>query len=194
MVDISNPRILQILQNGRGQGTIAPVGAMPMVLLLGTPRSESAGQVHQTVARWGMELEVEMRQVPGEHEVVRAEHNAQTVRVRQSVALRALRGGFNHPLALPMRWLCSATSWQSHPKCPGGSPWVPNGSARQCRSGDRSKGQSRSGRISRVLHQEGQNYMSESSTYLTENVQLQQRLQQMTELNQHTGAVQATSH
>eukprot|EP00971_Amphidinium_carterae_P062777 1242534-Amphidinium_carterae.3 len=38
--------------------------------------------------------------------------------------------------------------------------------------------------VIRAQQQDVQNYMGKSSTYLAENVQLQQRLQQMTELNQ----------
>eukprot|EP00971_Amphidinium_carterae_P041571 816330-Amphidinium_carterae.2 len=30
----------------------------------GTPKSEAAGRMRQTIARWGMELEADMRQVP----------------------------------------------------------------------------------------------------------------------------------
>eukprot|EP00971_Amphidinium_carterae_P328558 6460505-Amphidinium_carterae.2 len=60
-----------------------------MISLPGTPRSEAAGQMYQTVAKWGMELEAEMRQVSNQHQVLRAEHNAQLVRIRQSTALRS---------------------------------------------------------------------------------------------------------
>eukprot|EP00971_Amphidinium_carterae_P287182 5700888-Amphidinium_carterae.3 len=60
-----------------------------MISLPGTPRSEADGQMYETVARWGMELEAETRQVSNQHQVFRADNNAQLVRIRQSTALRA---------------------------------------------------------------------------------------------------------
>eukprot|EP00971_Amphidinium_carterae_P184042 3653960-Amphidinium_carterae.1 len=78
MVDISTPR------TPVAGGQLAPVGVTPVISLPRTPRSEAAGQM-----RWGMELEAEMRQVSNQHQVFRAEHNAQLVRIRQSTALRA---------------------------------------------------------------------------------------------------------
>eukprot|EP00971_Amphidinium_carterae_P068772 1361786-Amphidinium_carterae.1 len=83
MVDISTPR------TPAAGAQLAPVGATPIFLLPRTPRSEAAGQVYQTVARWGMELEAERQQVSKQHQVFRAEHNAQLVRIRQSTALQA---------------------------------------------------------------------------------------------------------
>eukprot|EP00971_Amphidinium_carterae_P317086 6303332-Amphidinium_carterae.2 len=57
MVDISTPR------TPVAGGQLAPVDFTPVISLPGTPRSEAARQMYQTVARWGMELEAEMRQV-----------------------------------------------------------------------------------------------------------------------------------
>eukprot|EP00971_Amphidinium_carterae_P170291 3374092-Amphidinium_carterae.1 len=83
MVDISTPR------TPVSGGQLAPIGVTPVISLLGTPRSEAAGRMCQTVARWGMELDAEMRQVCNQHQVFRAERNAQLVRIRQSTALKA---------------------------------------------------------------------------------------------------------
>eukprot|EP00971_Amphidinium_carterae_P019575 385433-Amphidinium_carterae.1 len=79
-VDISTPR------TPVAGGQLTPVGVTPVISLPGTPRSEE----------WRMELEAKMRQVSNQHQVFRAEHNAQLVRIRQSTALRATPHQLTH--------------------------------------------------------------------------------------------------
>eukprot|EP00971_Amphidinium_carterae_P103452 2048192-Amphidinium_carterae.1 len=62
MVDISTPRTPVSGEQ------LAPVGVTPAITLPGTPRSEAAGLMYQTFARWGMELDAEMRQVSSQHQ------------------------------------------------------------------------------------------------------------------------------
>eukprot|EP00971_Amphidinium_carterae_P118395 2345758-Amphidinium_carterae.1 len=98
LINLNMQRWPRTPQHVPGQETVALVGAMPIVSPFGTPKTEAAGQIHQTVARC-VEHEAEMRKVSNQHHVLRAE---QMVRIRQSVALGAtLPNSFRHLLALP---------------------------------------------------------------------------------------------
>eukprot|EP00971_Amphidinium_carterae_P303786 6036080-Amphidinium_carterae.1 len=88
MVNISSPRTPDIKATGI-HSTFWSYAIGNTVTPLGTPRSESTGEMHQTIDKWSVELEAEMRQVTNQHQVFRAEHNALMVRIRQSVARRA---------------------------------------------------------------------------------------------------------
>eukprot|EP00971_Amphidinium_carterae_P016055 316419-Amphidinium_carterae.1 len=240
-VDISTPR------TPVAGGQLAPVGpawaSLQLYHFLGRQGVKRPGQMYQTVARWGMELEAEMRQVSNQHQVFRAEHNAQMVRIRQPTALRATPHQLIHASVVRASrkatqandCQCSTTGKQSYCQSPRGSPWVPkavqdnaevviaqrlnheasvyqnilNGNIHQrdeeymqlIRSWDEEYVSSmaavtaqRDVDLLNLSHvQEAQTYRQEITTYMSEAAQLNQNLQHMTQLNEHSGQAQATS-